>query len=259
MHVTAIVPAAGAGTPFRRGRSQAVPAALRAAAARPGRSGRWRPPGGWIASILVVPARPGDPLPDRDPGAVRSHRGPAGTGRGGSAGVGVRRTGRGPAETDLVLVHDGARPLVTPEIVRAAVQVAATEGAAVVAVPVTDTIKMADADGRVVETPPRGPTVGCADTAGLPGGVVARGPRTGAGGRVPGDRRQRPGGAARSSGCGWCRVRRRISRSRRRPTWCGQSRSCGDGRPMTPDHVPMRRGCTAVLRRSWGCAPTGGV
>ena len=62
----------------------------------------------------------------------------------------------GPAETDVVLVHDGARPLVTPEIVRAAVQVAATEGAAVVAIPVTDTIKMADADGRVVETPPRG-------------------------------------------------------------------------------------------------------
>jgi 2-C-methyl-D-erythritol 4-phosphate cytidylyltransferase len=62
----------------------------------------------------------------------------------------------GPAETDVVLVHDGARPLVTPEIVRAAVRVAATEGAAVVAVAVTDTIKMADADGRVVETPPRG-------------------------------------------------------------------------------------------------------
>jgi 2-C-methyl-D-erythritol 4-phosphate cytidylyltransferase len=61
-----------------------------------------------------------------------------------------------PVETDVVLVHDGARPLVTPEIVNAAIRVAATEGAAVVAVPVTDTIKVADVDDRVAETPPRG-------------------------------------------------------------------------------------------------------
>ena len=63
---------------------------------------------------------------------------------------------RAPAATDLILVHDGARPLVTTALIHAAVAAAAEVGAAVVAVPVTDTIKMADPDGHVVESPPRG-------------------------------------------------------------------------------------------------------
>jgi len=63
---------------------------------------------------------------------------------------------RAPVATDLILVHDGARPLVTTALIHAAVAAAAEVGAAVVAVPVTDTIKMADPDGRVVESPPRG-------------------------------------------------------------------------------------------------------
>ena len=58
-------------------------------------------------------------------------------------------------ETDLILVHDGARPFITPAVVRAAVSAAAESGGAVVAVPVTDTIKVADRDGWLVETPER--------------------------------------------------------------------------------------------------------
>ena len=61
-----------------------------------------------------------------------------------------------PAATEIIVVHDGARPLVTPELVRAAVDAAAAGGGAVVAVPVTDTIKVADPEGRVAETLPRG-------------------------------------------------------------------------------------------------------
>ena len=45
---------------------------------------------------------------------------------------------------------------VTPAVVRAAVNVAAESGGAVVAVPVTDTIKLADRDGWLVTTPERG-------------------------------------------------------------------------------------------------------
>jgi 2-C-methyl-D-erythritol 4-phosphate cytidylyltransferase len=60
------------------------------------------------------------------------------------------------ADADLVLVHDGARPLVTPAVIQAAVTAAAESGAAVVAIPVTDTIKIADRDGWLVETPERG-------------------------------------------------------------------------------------------------------
>lgn len=63
---------------------------------------------------------------------------------------------KAPADTDLVLVHDGARPLVTAQIIRAAVEAAAADGAAVVAMPVTDTIKVADGARRVEDTLPRG-------------------------------------------------------------------------------------------------------
>ena len=61
-----------------------------------------------------------------------------------------------PAATDLILVHDGARPLITTALIQAAVAAAAEYGAAVVAVPVIDTIKAVSPDGRVLETPPRG-------------------------------------------------------------------------------------------------------
>lgn len=55
----------------------------------------------------------------------------------------------GPCE--LVLVHDGARPLVTGDIIERVVAAAREHGAAVPAVPVRDTIKRVDGD-RVLET-----------------------------------------------------------------------------------------------------------
>jgi 2-C-methyl-D-erythritol 4-phosphate cytidylyltransferase len=63
----------------------------------------------------------------------------------------------GPAE--LVLVHDAARPLLTPQIaetVIAALEAEPSADAAIAAVPVTDTIKRADAAGAVSETLDRG-------------------------------------------------------------------------------------------------------
>lgn len=55
---------------------------------------------------------------------------------------------------DVIVVHDGARPLATPDIIEAAINKAASEGAAIVAVPVKDTIKEVS-DGLVVRTLPR--------------------------------------------------------------------------------------------------------
>jgi 2-C-methyl-D-erythritol 4-phosphate cytidylyltransferase len=52
-------------------------------------------------------------------------------------------------------IHDGARPLVTAELIQRGLAVARETGAAVAAVPVTDTIKIAGDDGIVRETPPR--------------------------------------------------------------------------------------------------------
>jgi len=55
-----------------------------------------------------------------------------------------------------VVIHDGARPLVTEGLIEHGLEVARETGAAVAAVPVTDTIKVAGEDRIVQETPPRG-------------------------------------------------------------------------------------------------------
>jgi 2-C-methyl-D-erythritol 4-phosphate cytidylyltransferase len=52
---------------------------------------------------------------------------------------------------DVVVVHDGARPYVTPGQIDASVAQIRASGGVVVAVPVKDTVKVA-ADGRVIET-----------------------------------------------------------------------------------------------------------
>lgn len=59
-----------------------------------------------------------------------------------------------PGDVALVAVHDAARPLVRPEDVSRVVAAACGHGAAILAVPVRDTIKRVRR-GRVVETPPR--------------------------------------------------------------------------------------------------------
>jgi 2-C-methyl-D-erythritol 4-phosphate cytidylyltransferase len=53
-----------------------------------------------------------------------------------------------PAGTRMVAVHDGARPLITPQGIRACLAAAEQSGAATCAHPVVDTLKRADASGR---------------------------------------------------------------------------------------------------------------
>lgn len=57
--------------------------------------------------------------------------------------------------TEWALVHDGVRPLVTPETVRACCAKAEETGGAVLAVPVKDTIKQVGSGGIIVSTPDR--------------------------------------------------------------------------------------------------------
>ncbi len=58
-------------------------------------------------------------------------------------------------QSDIVLIHDGARPLVTSEITEAVKNAAELFGAAVPVVPVKDTVKEVDDSGHVVKTPKR--------------------------------------------------------------------------------------------------------
>jgi len=155
MHVTGIVPAAGSGTRMAAGLPKqylslgGVPLLTRTLQALK-------------ASeclddlILVVPSGQEDRCRRGilDPFGISVHAVvPGGADRQASVYAGLLHAR---AETDLILVHDGARPFVTPAVVRAAVSVAAESGGAVVAVPVTDTIKVADRDDWLVATPERG-------------------------------------------------------------------------------------------------------
>lgn len=65
------------------------------------------------------------------------------------------RIGLGLLQGEWVMVHDGVRPLVTPEAVRACMAAAENAGAAVLAVPVKDTIKQVNESGIIVATPDR--------------------------------------------------------------------------------------------------------
>lgn len=58
------------------------------------------------------------------------------------------------ADTSTVVVHDAARPCVTPGLVSSSLQACASSGAALAAVPVKDTIKSV-VDGIVTGTPDR--------------------------------------------------------------------------------------------------------
>ena len=57
-----------------------------------------------------------------------------------------------PPECDWVLVHDGARPFVTPRMIEDGLAAAADTGAAIAVVPAFDTVKRIGEGGRVVET-----------------------------------------------------------------------------------------------------------
>lgn len=57
-------------------------------------------------------------------------------------------------DTDMVAIHDGARPLVKPEYIEKTIKDARIFGGAALGVPVKDTIKTVD-DGIIIDTPPR--------------------------------------------------------------------------------------------------------
>lgn len=60
-----------------------------------------------------------------------------------------------PEDAEHVLIHDGARALVTEQVIRRALESVEQHGSGVAAIPVVDTIKRADPDGLVQETPDR--------------------------------------------------------------------------------------------------------
>ena len=56
------------------------------------------------------------------------------------------------AKTEIVLVHDGARPLVTQALIDRCIEATRRDGAAIAAIAVQDTLKRQDAGGRIAAT-----------------------------------------------------------------------------------------------------------
>lgn len=76
---------------------------------------------------------------------------PGGPRRQDSVREGLRHLGDCP----IVAVHDGARPCVTSDVIERGIAGAAVFGAAIAAVPATDTVKRVSREGEVIETIPR--------------------------------------------------------------------------------------------------------
>ncbi len=74
------------------------------------------------------------------------------------AGAGTRAESVGnglaalPAQCDIVLVHDAARPIVSADLISRVVEAIMEHGAALPGLPVTDTLKRADGEGVISET-----------------------------------------------------------------------------------------------------------
>lgn len=66
-----------------------------------------------------------------------------------SVGLGLDAVG---AEADIVLVHDAVRPFLTTDMVAGVIAAAGQHGAAIVAIPMRDTVKRVGTDGLIDET-----------------------------------------------------------------------------------------------------------
>lgn len=79
---------------------------------------------------------------------------PGGRERQNSVMNGLNAMRRSVADDDVVLIHDGVRPLITPQLLRESIEVARNNDGALVAVPAKDTIKTVR-DGIIIDTLPR--------------------------------------------------------------------------------------------------------
>jgi 2-C-methyl-D-erythritol 4-phosphate cytidylyltransferase len=87
-----------------------------------------------------------------------------------------------PPEAEIIVVHDAARPLASPELFRRVVDAVTQEGAdgAIPGVPVSDTIKRVDDTGRVTDTLDRAALVAVQTPQAFRAGVLRRAHAAGA-------------------------------------------------------------------------------
>jgi 2-C-methyl-D-erythritol 4-phosphate cytidylyltransferase len=108
---------------------------------------------GMLSLVLVVGAgdeqRTADMLQQYGPWPVPVRVARGGAERQDSVAAGLALVDGG---ADLVAVHDAARPFVSPSAVQACVDAAARTGAAILALPARDTVKLVGADDSITRT-----------------------------------------------------------------------------------------------------------
>ena len=173
MKTQLLLPAAGTGE--RLGRD--VPKALVEVAGKPllvWTLTRFAPLGLVDGAVIVVPrphqGRFAEVLGEAFPGR-RFELTPGGPARQDSVANGL---GALDSDTEVVVIHDAARPFVSPESVRASIEAAAAYGAATVALPCVDTILEADRDECLAATPDRGKLWACQTPQTFRVGVIRR-------------------------------------------------------------------------------------
>ena len=153
MHVTAIIAAGGRGARFGDARpKQLLPLA--------GRPILHRSIDAFVASARitdVIVALPGE-LAANPPAYLRDCSKPLVLVEGGARRQDsvARAFARVAAGAEIVVVHDAARPLVSEALIDRTIEAAVADGAAIAALPATDTVKRGDAQRLVVGTVPRG-------------------------------------------------------------------------------------------------------
>jgi 2-C-methyl-D-erythritol 4-phosphate cytidylyltransferase/2-C-methyl-D-erythritol 2,4-cyclodiphosphate synthase len=90
-----------------------------------------------------------------------------------AAGVAALAEMTAPSDDPVILIHDAARPLVTPTLVRAVAQATLTNGAAIPVLPVTETLKRLEGDW-VSETVDRTSVVAAQTPQGVRRSVLER-------------------------------------------------------------------------------------
>jgi len=80
---------------------------------------------------------------------------PGGERRQDSVGAGLFYLGERCDRNDLVVVHDGVRPLVTPQLIEKVIEAAKEEGSAVAALPAADSLKQVSSDKMILKSLPR--------------------------------------------------------------------------------------------------------
>jgi 2-C-methyl-D-erythritol 4-phosphate cytidylyltransferase/2-C-methyl-D-erythritol 2,4-cyclodiphosphate synthase len=104
-----------------------------------------------VSDVIVVLPSSGDES-DRAPAIAGATVVSGGARRQDSVANGFDRV---PANADVVLIHDAARPFVTAELIDRTIDAAAAHGAAIAALRSRDTVKRVRIDGIIVDTIPR--------------------------------------------------------------------------------------------------------